>query len=61
MFTYAKCRGSPWLLHIPAEDDKGEGKLRWEIGKERSLTGHLFFDQRDDQRCSISAGKLPAL
>lgn len=29
MFTYAKCRGSPWLLHIPAGDDKGKGKLRW--------------------------------
>lgn len=32
MSTYAKCIGSPWLLQIPAEDDEGKGKLRWEMG-----------------------------
>lgn len=43
---YAKCSGSPWLLQIPAKDDEGKGKLRWEMGTGRSFTGRLFLTRR---------------
>lgn len=43
---YAKCSGSPWLLQIPAEDDEGKGKLRWELEIGRSLARCLFLTRK---------------
>ncbi len=47
---YAKCSGSPWLLQIPAEEDEGKGKLRWEVEAGRPS----LFDQRANDKCCVT-------
>lgn len=61
MFTYAKCSGSPWLLQIPAEDDKGKGKHEVGNGNGEVIYWPSLFDERDNQCCFISFKFLPAL